>query len=120
MLFSVKNSLLLQTCFCDVCDVKYATAFMLSHLACKAQECGSLLGLPMYHVSVSVCLCLLDATVSPTKTAGPIEVLFGLRTRVAPLNLVLRGGLDPPWEKEIQGHLQADCEVSGIYSVSRS
>ena len=34
--------------------------------------------------------------VSPAKTAAPIEMPFGLRTRVSPRNHVLDGGPDPP------------------------
>jgi len=33
--------------------------------------------------------------VSPAKTAAPIEMPFGLRTRVRPGNHVLDGGSDP-------------------------
>jgi len=36
--------------------------------------------------------------VSPAKTAAPIEMSYGLRTRVGPGNQVLDGGPDPPWE----------------------
>ena len=35
---------------------------------------------------------------SPAKTAAPIEMRFGFRTRVGPRNHVLDGGPDPPWE----------------------
>jgi len=43
----------------------------------------------MYHVlSVS----LLDTTVNHAKTAEPIEVLFGIWTRMGPRNHVLQGG----------------------------
>jgi len=31
--------------------------------------------------------------------AEPIEMLFGLRTRMGPRNHVLDGGLDPPMER---------------------
>ena len=37
--------------------------------------------------------------VSPAKTAAPIEMQFGLRTRVSPRNHVLDGGPDPPMER---------------------
>ena len=36
--------------------------------------------------------------VSPAKTAEPIEIPFGLRTRMGPRNRVLDGSPDPPWE----------------------
>jgi len=42
-------------------------------------------------VGLSVCL-----SVCPAKTAAPIEMLFGLRTRVGPSNHVLDGGPDLP------------------------
>jgi len=92
-----------------VCDVAYATSFMSNGVHTITVW---LIVTNVPRVCLSVCVCLLDTTVSPTKTAGPIEVLFGLRTRVGPLNRVLCGGLDPPMGKlEIPGHLQADCEV---------
>ena len=36
---------------------------------------------------------------SPAKTAEPIEMLFGLWTRVGPRNYVLDGGPDPAKER---------------------
>jgi len=36
--------------------------------------------------------------VSPAKTAEPIEMPFGFRSRVGPGNHVLDGGPDPPWK----------------------
>jgi len=39
--------------------------------------------------------------VSPTKTAAPIEMPFGLETQVGPGNHVLDGSPDPPWEGAI-------------------
>jgi len=44
----------------------------------------------------SVCVCLLVTTASCAKTAEPIDVLFGIRTRVGPLSHVLDGGLEDP------------------------
>jgi len=41
--------------------------------------------------------------VSPAKMAEPIEMPFGLRTRVGPRNHVLDGGPDPLWEDAILG-----------------
>ena len=38
---------------------------------------------------------------SPTKTTAPIEMAFGLRTRVGPANYVLDGGSDLRWEGAI-------------------
>jgi len=39
--------------------------------------------------------------VCSAKTAAPIEMPFGLRTRVGPSNHVLDGGPDPPWANAI-------------------
>ena len=39
--------------------------------------------------------------VSPAKMAEPIEMLFGLRTRVGPGNHMLDGVKIPPWEGAI-------------------
>jgi len=47
-------------------------------------------------VCVRVCVCLLDRTVSRTKAAEPIEVPFGIRTRVVPKNPHPRPGFSPP------------------------
>jgi len=51
-------------------------------------------------VSLSVCLsvCLSVTIVSPAKTAEPIEMPFGLWSRVGPRSHVLDGGQDPPNE----------------------
>ena len=54
-------------------------------------------------VDVSVCVCLLDATVSVTKTAEPIEMPFELWTRTGPRNHALVGGLDPPRKGAVCG-----------------
>ena len=37
----------------------------------------------------------------PGKTAEPIEIPFGLWTRVSSRSHVLHGGPDPPWERAI-------------------
>jgi len=52
---------------------------------------------------MSVCLFVgMSVTpVSPAKTAEPIEMPFGLRTRVGPVNQILDGGTDLPWEGAI-------------------
>ena len=52
-------------------------------------------GMQRYRCSV---VCLLDTTVSPTKTAEPIEAPFGLQTRVSPTNHALGGRQDPERE----------------------
>jgi len=46
--------------------------------------------------SVRRSVCRSVTLVSPAKTAEPIEMQFGLRTRVGPRNHVLAGGPDPP------------------------
>jgi len=53
-----------------------------------------------YRCSV-VCqsVCLLDTTVSPAKTAEPIEMLFGLWTRVSPESVYWVGARIPPQRK---------------------
>ena len=49
------------------------------------------------HVALSVCLhvYLFITTMSPTKTAELVKVLFGVWSRVNPRNHVLGGGSDP-------------------------
>jgi len=50
--------------------------------------------------------------VSPAKTAAPIEMPFGLGTRVDPRNHVLDGGPDLPWEGAIlRGEGSPHCKV---------
>ena len=53
---------------------------------------------PSSVVSWSVCqsVCRSVTLVSRAKTAEPIEMQFGLRTRVGPGNHVLDGGSVPP------------------------
>jgi len=46
--------------------------------------------------SVSLCVGLSVTLVSPAKMTEPVEMPFGLRTRVGPGNHVLDGGPDPP------------------------
>ena len=46
-----------------------------------------------------LCLCLLDITVSCSKTVEPIEMPFGLWTHVGLRNHVLGGGRDRPRER---------------------
>jgi len=45
---------------------------------------------------VGLSVCLSVTLVSPAKMAAPIEMPFGLRTRVGPGNHVLDGRPDPP------------------------
>ena len=65
-------------------------------------------GLRLYlcvRVSVSVCMsvCLLVATVSPTKRMNEIEVPFRMWTRVSPRNRVLGGCRIPAGKRAIWG-----------------
>jgi len=48
-------------------------------------------------------VCLLDTTMNPAKTAEPIEMPFGLLTRVGSRNQVLGGVQIPPGEGVILG-----------------
>jgi len=50
-----------------------------------------------WSVGLSVGLSVM--LVSPAKTAAPIEMPFGLRTRVSPGNHVLDAGPDPPMRR---------------------
>ena len=49
--------------------------------------------------------------VSPAKTNEPIEMPFGLRTRVGLGNHVLDGGPGPPMEGTIEEESTANCNV---------
>jgi len=44
--------------------------------------------------SVGLCVCLLDASVSPAKVDEPIEMPSGLWTRVGPRNLDIHKNRD--------------------------
>ena len=46
--------------------------------------------------SVGRSVCRSVTLVNPAKTAAPIEMPFGLKTRVGPRNHVLGGRPDPP------------------------
>ena len=56
-------------------------------------------------------LCQSVTLVSPSKTAEPIEMPFGLLARMGPRNHVLDGVPDPPWEGAILGKLAARYKV---------
>jgi len=57
-------------------------------------------------------VCRSVTLVSPAKTAGLIEVPFGLRTLVGPGNHVLDGGSDPPMGKgNFEGGRASHCKV---------
>jgi len=53
--------------------------------------------------------------VSPAKTAEPIEMPFGLRTRVGSGNHVLDGSPDPPWEAAILRWKGASHYMFGLW-----
>jgi len=60
-------------------------------------------------------VCLSATTVSPTKKAEPIDMPFGMWTRVGPMNHLVGGSLDPSRECSIfsggGAHVAAHCEV---------
>jgi len=60
-----------------------------------------------------VCLsvCLWDTTVNPTKTAEPINVLFGWWTRVKPNKPHIRWGPWSPWGTDFIDHT---CSLEGL------
>jgi len=69
---------------------------------------------PSSVVCRSVCLwvCWSVTLVSPAKMAEPIEMPFGLRTRVGPENHVLDGGPDPPMGRgNFKGKGASHCKV---------
>jgi len=66
-------------------------------------------------VGLSVCRCV--TLVSPAKTAAPIEMPFGLRTRVGPENHVLDGGPDSPMGRGNFEGKGAHCKVWGHSAV---
>jgi len=74
---------------------------------------------PIVTDRVAWFVCLSVTLVSPEKKTGkPIEMLFGLRTRVGSGNHVLDGSPDPPWEEKIfEGERAAHCKVQGHSGV---
>jgi len=56
---------------------------------------------PIVTDRVAWSVCLSVTVVIPAKTAEPIELLFGLRTRVGPRNHVLDGVQICQWEGAI-------------------
>jgi len=71
-----------------------------------------------WSVGLSVCLTVgLSVTlVSSAKTAAPIEMTFGLRTRVGPESHELDGRPDPPWQGQFLGRA-SHCKVQGHSAV---
>ena len=69
-------------------------------------------------LSVSLSVCRSVTLVSPAKTAEPIEMPFGLRTRVGPGNHVLDGGSKSPMGRgNFEGEGASHCEVYGHSEV---
>ena len=60
--------------------------------------------------SVCVCVCLLDILMNCAKTIEPIEIPFGVCTRVGPKNLRIRWARNPPPPGKLS-------EASAILSV---
>jgi len=63
--------------------------------------------LPTKYIAWSVVRS--DTVVGSAETAEPIEMPFGLRTRVDPRSHVLDGGPDLPWEGAFLGKGAAHC-----------
>jgi len=53
------------------------------------------------EVAADLLVCLSVTTVSPTKTAEPIEMPFGMWTRVGPRNYAPTWGSRPPREEAL-------------------
>jgi len=69
-------------------------AVLLRRIACRQRKDAAY----CYHcsvVSVCLCVCLLDTTMSPTKTTEPIELLFVVWTQVGQRNHVCLPGWGP-------------------------
>ena len=66
----------------------------------------------------SVGLSISVALVSPVKTAKPIEMPFGFRTRVSPGNHVVDWGPDPPREGAILRGRESHCKLLGHSAVT--
>jgi len=94
-------------------------AYAIFHRSCNDEAIASSCLKVATASSVCVSVCLLDTTVSRTKTAEPIEVPFGVRTAnsgrpIGARNYVLRGGVEiPPTARRtcsfgvIFGHVQS-------------
>ena len=52
---------------------------------------------------VPVSVCLFETTMYSAKMAEPIEMPFGVETRVGPSNHVLDGGMDPSRRRDSFG-----------------
>ena len=54
------------------------------------------------------CKVMAHSTVSCTKTAKPIEIPFGMKTRVSPRNHVLDGSRSPKGKRQVLGVVRAN------------
>jgi len=98
-----------RTIFYWLSQSKYVTLYLITKPH-RGHRCGLLL-----LVFRSLYVCPLDITTCCANTAEPIEVPFGVWSRVGPRNHVLGGGPDPPGEGAILGrHLPTGCKVEGI------
>jgi len=86
---------------------------LLGRIACT--ECKDVAY--CYHrgmVCLPTCVCLLDTTLNHTKTAEPIDVSFGLWTRVGQSNHVFCGVRIP---QEKGQFVSAPCDAAFCHSV---
>jgi len=67
-----------------------------------------------------VSLCLLDASVSPAKTAEPIDILIGLWSAESPKNDMLRGGTDPYEKGPCAGNTWACRDLPAVNNLKIS
>jgi len=94
-----------------LCMFPMAVARSSSGRMTKSQEEGAIWGvfLPIDSTSFG----------THTKTAEPIEILFGMMTRVGRRYHVLDGGPDPPGAMgNFGGNVAAHCKVMGYFTVS--
>jgi len=64
------------------------------------------------------CTAMGHSTVSCTKTAEPIEILFSTKTRVGQRNHVLDVGTDPPKESAIFGGCLGHSKALVIFAAA--
>jgi len=88
----------------------------LGHVACA--ECKDVALCYRYRLASP----FVSVVVSPTKTAEPVKMPFGLWTRVGPRNRVLGGGVGR-WENgqfwgcsNIEMHCNCDNRIYGIHT----
>jgi len=69
-------------------------------------------------VSVHVCVCLLDMTMSCAQTDEPIKVLLGLLTRLCLCSHVSGGSLDLLWKGQFSGGGRPPPSDAALYHSS--